>query len=266
MPSLKDDLTECSEKICSHPNSESLNHVEIEPAILYFGTPVVLITTLNEDGTTNIAPISSAWWLGWSCMIGIDGSSQTTANLKRTGECVLNLPSDNMANMVDNIALFTGRKQVPLHKKALGYRYARNKMELGGFNLIPSKQVKVPRLKECPVHLEVTVAGIHDFGAEDPKMGVPAAAIELTVKKIHVVESIMEEIGGDRVNPDLWRPLIMNFRQFFGLGSRVSESRLARGPEQQYAPWKSKGLKGLALNAALKVAYAPLRHQHRKLD
>ncbi len=32
----------------------------IEPAILYFGTPVVLIGSSNEDGTPNLAPISSA--------------------------------------------------------------------------------------------------------------------------------------------------------------------------------------------------------------
>ena len=31
----------------------------IEPKILYFGTPVALISLLNEDGGTNLAPISS---------------------------------------------------------------------------------------------------------------------------------------------------------------------------------------------------------------
>jgi hypothetical protein len=30
----------------------------IEPKILYFGTPVALVSSLNEDGTTNLAPIS----------------------------------------------------------------------------------------------------------------------------------------------------------------------------------------------------------------
>ena len=39
-------------------------HKTIEPSILYFGTPVVLISTLNEDGTSNLAPISSVFWLG----------------------------------------------------------------------------------------------------------------------------------------------------------------------------------------------------------
>jgi len=30
---------------------------EIEPKILYFGTPVALISTLNPDSSTNLAPI-----------------------------------------------------------------------------------------------------------------------------------------------------------------------------------------------------------------
>lgn len=36
----------------------------IEPAIRYLGTPTVLIVALNEDGTANLAPMASAWWLG----------------------------------------------------------------------------------------------------------------------------------------------------------------------------------------------------------
>lgn len=70
-------------------------HVVAEPNILYFGTPVVLISTVNEDGTHNLAPMSSAFWLGWRGVLGIASASQTTRNLLRTGECVLNLPSIN---------------------------------------------------------------------------------------------------------------------------------------------------------------------------
>ena len=68
-------------------------HVVHEPAILYFGTPVVLVSTANENGSYNLAPISSAFWLGWRCVIGISASSKTTENLFRTKQCVLNLPS-----------------------------------------------------------------------------------------------------------------------------------------------------------------------------
>ena len=71
-------------------------HKTVEPAILYLGTPVVLISTQNENGSPNLAPMSSAWWLGWRCMLGLAASSKTPQNLRRTGECVLNLPSADM--------------------------------------------------------------------------------------------------------------------------------------------------------------------------
>ena len=49
-------------------------HVQIEPSILYFGTPVVLLSTLNEDGSPNLAPMSSAWALGYTVMLGLGAS------------------------------------------------------------------------------------------------------------------------------------------------------------------------------------------------
>ena len=52
-------------------------HTVIEPAILYFGTPVALISTCNEDGSSNLAPMSSLWWLGRSCMLGFGAHSHT---------------------------------------------------------------------------------------------------------------------------------------------------------------------------------------------
>jgi len=38
----------------------SPQHRTADPAILYFGTPVVLISSVNEDGSYNLAPMSSA--------------------------------------------------------------------------------------------------------------------------------------------------------------------------------------------------------------
>jgi len=83
-------------------------HKVVEPKILYFGTPVVLISTLNEDHSVNLAPMSSAWWLNQSCMLGMSGSSQTVVNLLRERECVLNLPSSELVPAVDRLALLTG--------------------------------------------------------------------------------------------------------------------------------------------------------------
>ena len=46
-------------------------HRTIDPTILYFGTPAARISTPNPDGTLNLAPMSSAGWFGWSCMLGL---------------------------------------------------------------------------------------------------------------------------------------------------------------------------------------------------
>ncbi len=46
-----------------HGTFDSPN-IQIDPAILYFGAPVVLIGTTNEDASFNLAPMSSAWWGG----------------------------------------------------------------------------------------------------------------------------------------------------------------------------------------------------------
>jgi flavin reductase (DIM6/NTAB) family NADH-FMN oxidoreductase RutF len=93
-------------------------HKSIQPSILYCGTPVVLTSTLNEDGSANLAPMSSAWLLGWRCMLGLDGTSRTTENLIRTGECVLNLPSVHVVSAVNRLACLTGSDPVPKRKLA----------------------------------------------------------------------------------------------------------------------------------------------------
>src|SRR4029078_8255213 len=82
----------------------------------YYGTPVVLVSSTNPDGTTNLAPMSSAWWLGQNAMLGLAAASRTTQNLLRTGEAVLNLASADMVDHVDRLALLTGSPELSPHK------------------------------------------------------------------------------------------------------------------------------------------------------
>ncbi|WP_296595500.1 flavin reductase family protein [Phenylobacterium sp.] len=133
-------------------------HVTIEPSILYLGTPVVLISTQNEDGTANVAPMSSAWWLGWRAMLGLQTASQTPQNMIRTGECVLNLTSAAQADAVNRLARLTGTKELPELKKQLGYAYEPRKFEVAGLTPVASQTVAAPRVLECPIQLEAVLA------------------------------------------------------------------------------------------------------------
>lgn len=122
-------------------------HPTIEPAILYFGTPVVLVSTTNEDGSPNLAPMSSAWWLGWRCMLGFGARSKTPQNMRRTGECMLNLPSAEMVASVNRLARLTGSDPAPEHKLRMGYRHERYKFGVAGFTAVPSETVAAPRMQ-----------------------------------------------------------------------------------------------------------------------
>ncbi|MGZ3752916.1 MAG: flavin reductase family protein [Mucilaginibacter sp.] len=209
-------------------------HKVSEPAILYFGTPVVLISTINEDGSYNLAPMSSAFWLGWRCIIGLSALSKTTENLIRTKQCVLNLPSVNEVQTVDRLALTTGSYPVPDGKKLKGYRFEADKFEIAGVTPVPSDIVKSPRVAECPVQLEAQVIAVHPIGEDEERQRGRIVTVELKIVRIHLEESIIMHNHPNRVDPDKWRPLMMSFQQFYGLGPQVHGSTLAQIPEQLY--------------------------------
>jgi flavin reductase (DIM6/NTAB) family NADH-FMN oxidoreductase RutF len=205
-------------------------HLTCEPAILYFGTPVVLISTQNENGSYNLAPMSSIFWLGWHCVIGLGTSSKTTQNLIRTKECVLNLPSVHEAHAVDKLALTTGSNPIPKGKLRRGYRYEPDKFEVSGLTPVASEVVAVPCVKECPVQLEAVVKAVHNIGEDEGRI----VSIELKIVRVHIEESIMVKGVPNHVDPDKWRPLIMSFQHFYGLGSKVHPSSLASIAEHLY--------------------------------
>ncbi|PFH19488.1 flavin reductase family protein [Burkholderia sp. JKS000303] len=210
-------------------------HRVTEPNILYFGTPVVLISTLNPDGTANLAPMSSAFWLGWRCMLGLAASSQTTRNLLRTGECVLNLPSSAQAHAVDRIARTTGTDPVPESKRARGYVYEPDKFGTAGLTETASQTVAPPRALECPVHLEAVVAATHGIGDDVPDLRDRIRVFEVRIQRVHVHPDLLMDGHPDRVDPDKWSPLIMSFQKFYGLAPhQVHPSRLAEIPERAY--------------------------------
>jgi flavin reductase (DIM6/NTAB) family NADH-FMN oxidoreductase RutF len=214
-------------------------HRPVNPAILYFGTPVVLVSSCNEDGSTNLAPISSAWWLGWSCMLGFGALSKTPGNILRSRECVLNLPSVDQVAAVDRLARLTGSDPVPPHKVAMGYRSERDKFGAAGLTPMASELVAPPRVAECPVQLEAVLEASHPIAASDPDRRGRLVGLEVKIVRVHIEESLLVDGTDDRIDPVKWRPLIMSFCQFFGLGPIVHSSRLAEIPESAYRPRKA---------------------------
>ncbi|GIO08217.1 hypothetical protein J31TS6_42450 [Brevibacillus reuszeri] len=193
------------------------SYVTISPKILYYGTPVVLLSTENEDGTTNISPISSSWALGSYIILGLGLGSQGLENLRHRPECVINLADASLWQQVEALAPLTGRDPMPAYKEELGFRYEPDKFTAANFTRVSSETVRPQRIGECSLQLEAIVRNIRI-----PEYAQMFAIVETEVTKVHAHKQMVK--GEHHINPKAWNPLIYNFRHYYGLGSELGKT------------------------------------------
>lgn len=196
----------------------------VKPRILYFGTPVVLITTRNLDGSANITPMSSAWALADRVTLGLVDGGQGLVNLLRERECVLNLASEVMYAGVERLAPTTGRAPVPACKRRAGYRHEGDKFALAGWHAEPSLRVAAPRVAEAPLQLEARL--LHADRHAIPGWAADAGgytSLELQVVKVHAHVGVVVP-GTQHIDPLSFRPLFYLFRHYYGAGARLGQT------------------------------------------
>lgn len=189
----------------------------IKPKILYYGTPVILLNTLNEDGTVNISPMSSSWALGDSIILGIGLGGKAIENLQRHPECVINVPSPLLWENVELLAPYTGKDPVPDSKKNIGFTYEKEKYNISKLTATESLTVKPTRITECPIQIEAIVKNIRI-----PELSPDFAIVETHVIHVHAHNEII--IEENHIDPNKWSPLIYNFRHYFGLGNNLGKT------------------------------------------
>ncbi|AQZ61891.1 flavin reductase [[Actinomadura] parvosata subsp. kistnae] len=204
------------------------DHVTIEPSILYFGTPVVLLSTENPDGTANLAPMSSAWALGDVVVLGLGAEGQSARNLAERPDLVINLPAPHQWQAVERLAPLTGRFPVPDTKHA-GCRYEPDKFRAAGLRPEPSDEVRPPRVAECPLQFEARARSVR------PDASASFVIVEAAVTKVHADPRLVVP-GTQHVDPAAWSPLIYNFRHYFGLGPQLGHSYRSQTPTLDGAP------------------------------
>ncbi len=127
-----------------------------------------------------------------------------------------------MVAQVDKLALTTGSSLMPAHKGRMGFERVPDKFAQAGLTAVPSELVAPPRVLECPVQLEAVVKDIRDFEASY------AAAIEVRIVRAYFEDSILNDQKRHGVDTEKWKPLIMSFCEFYGLGENLHPSRLAK--------------------------------------
>ena len=156
---------------------------------------------------------------------------------------MINLPSEDQVTHVDYLALTTGKNPVPERKRQWRYRYEPDKFGSAQFTPVQSETVAPPRARECPVQMEGIVQDYRSFGKN-----VSANAFEVHIVKLHVEETLLTGAGPcPHIDPVRWRPLIMSFCRFFGLGGEVHPSRLA---ESDFMKFVTQGVRSQPPNAA----------------
>ena len=184
--------------------------IEIHPKILYYGTPVALVCTENEDATFNLAPMSSSWALGYTLVLGFGATSQTFANLAQRPQLSVNFPSPELVDAVESLAPLTGRTH-------------RRKFETCGLTPTHSSRIRPPRVSECPLQFEAEVVSMRRLTDD-----VNCAAVEARVLAVFAHSDIVE--GVSHIDVTRWHPLLYVYRHYFGRGAYLKPTFRAETP------------------------------------
>lgn len=199
-------------------------HLTIEPTVLYVGTPVLLLSTVNADGTANLAPASSHWALDRMLVLGLETDGQTASNLAERPEITINFPSGDLWEAVEQLAAVTGRDPVP-EAKAGQYAFEPAKFVRAGLTPQASDVVAPPRVRECPLQFEAIVRRM------TPGVAPGYLMVEAEVVRVHALPEVVVP-GTNHVDPHAWRPLIYSFRHYFDRGTALGWTRKSPTPGQ----------------------------------
>jgi len=120
--------------------------------------PIAWVSTLNEDGSVNLAPFSFFNVFGSHpplVILGIGDKEpgipkDTLRNAQRTGEFVVNLVDEGLATRM-------ARSSAPLP-------YGQSELDAVGLHATPCATIATPRVAEAPVSLECRVHEIQIIG------------------------------------------------------------------------------------------------------
>jgi flavin reductase (DIM6/NTAB) family NADH-FMN oxidoreductase RutF/uncharacterized protein YciI len=129
---------------------------------------IVLVTTIDARGEPNVAPkswVTMAAFGGPVVAFGCTEEHLTLRNVEETGEFVINVPSEPLADTIWELIR----------------RHGADRIRGSGLQLCPAWEVRPPLVEQCPAHLECRLEEVKRFGSEAFVFGrVVAASIDGT--------------------------------------------------------------------------------------
>jgi len=156
--------------------------------------PIAFISTVNENGVTNLAPFSffngvssNPPCLVFSIARNSDGSKKDTlTNIEKNGEFVVNTSEEGIADQVN--------------AASEAFPYGVSEIDRVGLNTLPSNWVTPPRVAESAIQIECRLEKIVEIG--DGAAG-SATLVVGRVLGIHIADRVLEngEISYEKLRP-----------------------------------------------------------------
>lgn len=184
--------------------------------------PIAVVSTLNENGTNNVAPFSFFTAVSASPMIVafapmIRSSTglikDTPRNIFREKEFVINIASEGIIEKVNMTST-----ELP---------YGEDEFILAGLTPIDSEKIKAKRIKESLIHFECIFRDHLSYGDK------PGAGMIITgeVVKVHIAEEIME---GNHIVTQKLKPVGRGVgNDYFRCGDTFELARLMKAQIQK---------------------------------
>lgn len=184
--------------------------------------PIALVTSMNEEGRMNAAPFSSYNYLCTDPpIIGMGVMNRpasdfvpkdTARNIRRTGEFVVNVVTEDIAQQM-NIC-------------ATDFPAEIDELEMAGFTTVPSQMVKVPRIAQAHAALECKEFTTMEIGRSRIVLG-------------RVVSIFIEDKFVDPAGPYVLSEKLHAIGRMNGLGAYVkTRGSFLNIPRIFYEDWK----------------------------
>lgn len=173
-----------------------------KPGNMVYPLPAVLVTVTDGEGNDNVLTIA---WTGTICTnpalvyISVRKERHSYDMLKKTGEFVINLTTEELVFATDFCGVRSGRdmdkfKEMNLTKEEATY-------------------VKAPMIKESPVNIECKVVEVKEYGSHDMFVA--------EVLAVHADEKYMDETG--KFDLSKANPIVYSHGEYYTMGEKIGK-------------------------------------------
>lgn len=172
-----------------------------KPGTLIYPLPAVMVSCGDINGEMNILTVS---WTGTictnppMCYISVRPERHSYNMIKEHGEFVINLTTEQLAQMTDFCGVKSGKEI--------------NKFEVCNLTPVAASQVKAPLIGESPLNIECKVTEIKPLGSHDMFIAEVVA--------VHANENLFNP-ETDAFDLNAAQMLAYSHGHYFGLGKKI---------------------------------------------